>query len=82
MPGLVLNPGQVPVTAEPQFPHLEDGDSSFFICLLGQVTELLCALHRVSSPKIFAIVIITWGLPRWLSGKEPACHCRRGEFDP
>ena len=21
-------------------------------------------------------------LPRWLSGKEPACHCRRFGFDP
>ena len=22
------------------------------------------------------------GLPRWLSGKEPACQCRRWSFDP
>ena len=22
------------------------------------------------------------GLPRWLSGKESACHCRRGRADP
>jgi len=22
------------------------------------------------------------GLPRWVSGKESACHCRRHEFDP
>ena len=22
------------------------------------------------------------GVPRWLSGKEPACQCRRGDFDP
>ena len=22
------------------------------------------------------------GLPRWLSGKESACQCRRCEFDP
>ena len=64
------NPGQAPVTAKPQFPHLENGDSSFFIRLLGRVTELMHALHRVSSPKIFAIVSITWGLPRWLSGKR------------
>ena len=25
---------------------------------------------------------INYGLPRWLSGKEPACQCRRGRFDP
>ena len=23
-----------------------------------------------------------FGLPRWLSGKESACQCRRQEFDP
>ena len=23
-----------------------------------------------------------WGLPWWLSGKEPACQCRRLRFDP
>ena len=22
------------------------------------------------------------GLPRWLSGQESACQCRRHEFDP
>ena len=22
------------------------------------------------------------GLPRWLSGEEPTCRCRRCEFDP
>ena len=25
---------------------------------------------------------LTKGLPRWLSGEESACQCRRGEFDP
>ena len=25
---------------------------------------------------------IPTGVPRWLSGKEPACQCRRGGFDP
>ena len=24
----------------------------------------------------------TMGLSRWLSGKEPACQCRRLKFDP
>ena len=23
-----------------------------------------------------------WGLPTWLSGKEPACQCWRSQFDP
>ena len=29
-------------------------------------------------------LVVQWleGLPRWLSGKESACQCRRLEFDP
>ena len=26
--------------------------------------------------------VLVWGLPRWLSGKESACQCRRCKFDP
>ena len=29
-----------------------------------------------------ACVYNTKGLPTWLSGKEPTCHCRRCQFDP
>ena len=27
-------------------------------------------------------VMLRMGLPSWLSGKEPACQCRRGWFNP
>ena len=33
------------------------------------------------SPEIMPFVVIIW-LPRWHSGKEFACQCRRGGFDP
>ena len=31
---------------------------------------------------VFLILILPPWLPRWWSGKESACHCRRQEFDP
>ena len=30
----------------------------------------------------YTILIGLAGLPRWLSGKESTCQCRRGRFDP
>ena len=33
----------------------------------------------------FVLILLKDGLPRWLSGKEPTCQCRRHrrpEFDP
>ena len=33
----------------------------------------------------FVLILLKYGLPRWLSGKEPTCQCRRHrrpEFDP
>ena len=41
-----------------------------FLCL--SIFIVLCSL-------VYHILI---GLPRWLSGKESACQCRRLEFDP
>ena len=29
-----------------------------------------------------AVWLQLFGLPRWVSGKESVCHCRRHEFDP
>ena len=31
---------------------------------------------------LFYVQICSFGLPRWLSGKESACQCRRHRFDP
>ena len=28
------------------------------------------------------VYVIVFGLPRWLSGKESVCQCRRPRFDP
>ena len=42
-------------------------------------------LHRVrhdQSDLAAAAAGIKYELPRWLSGKESACQCRRREFDP
>ena len=38
---------------------------------------LLCGLHQVTYP----FVCFQW-LPRWLSGKESTCQCRRCGFEP
>ena len=32
--------------------------------------------------QVHIVVSISWRFPRWLSGKESACQCRRWEFDP
>ena len=37
------------------------------------------SLPKIVYDKFFKLVI---GLPRWLSGKESACQCRRRRFDP
>ena len=30
----------------------------------------------------YCLQYVNWGLPWWLSGKEPACQCRRCRFEP
>ena len=35
--------------------------------------------HRLS---IYYILALFWGLPRWLSGKESTCQCRRHGLTP
>ena len=42
-------------------------------CMIPSAISWLCL--TMSYP-------ISWGLPRWLSGKESACQCRRHQFDP
>ena len=42
-----------------------------------QGSILLCGLHQVT----YLFVCFQW-LPRWLSGKESACQCRRCGFNP
>ena len=47
---------------------------SFYSSILNQLPELqalTCSSYKQSP-----------GLPRWLSGKESACRCRRHGFDP
>ena len=36
-----------------------------------------CSIHGILQAKI-----MEWGLPRWLSGKESTCQCRRRGFNP
>ena len=38
-------------------------------------------LQRVGHDRATELSVL-WGLPRWLSGKESACQCRRCEFNP
>ena len=52
------------------------------IILQLKIIFLKCFLeiyHRVQVSWALASLL---GLPRWLSGKESSCQCRRGEFNP
>ena len=46
----------------------------------SDMTELRSLHLTHSKHSVNAVTIL--GLPRWLSGKESACQCRRHEFDP
>ena len=37
---------------------------------------------KLLQPKLALGLLTSEGLPWWLSGKEPACQCRKHEFDP
>ena len=57
---------------------LEGGDLVLYLCL-GILPKIR------STVKYFIILYmdkLMEGLPTWLSGKEPACQCRRFELDP
>ena len=53
-------------------------------------SDLLDLSLHVSIPKMLSLITqqklglpkLQRGVPRWLSGKESACRCRRHEFDP
>ena len=42
------------------------------------------AALKSSLPSLIAFLVILhdYGLPMWLSGKEPTCQCRKCGFDP
>ena len=52
----------------------------------SQGPHLLCSLRNHSqAPRLphFTFLLSPGGrMPRWLSGKESTCHCRRGGFHP
>ena len=50
-----------------------------FFSMLQNTTQYL---QTVSQSMSVLVCIYSWGLPRWLSGKEPTCLCRRRGFDP
>ena len=39
-------------------------------------------LHSQTYIYIYIYIYIFWGDPRWRSGKESTCQCRRCGFDP
>ena len=46
-------------------------------------TRLSSLSYTAASPQLSAYILwCVCGLPRWLSGKESACQCRRCRFDP
>ena len=45
------------------------------------VEGLVCARCYLTFV-FFFVLIHAFGFPWWLSGKEPACQCRRCRFDP
>ena len=38
--------------------------------------------QHIMSTEILDITVVIKGLPRWLSGKESTCQCRRYRFHP
>ena len=46
---------------------------------------IICHLHLIFGGYPFALFVhayYTHRLPRWLSGKEPTCQCKRLRFSP
>ena len=61
---------------------------SFFLCdgvqsllSISKLTTCSCLLCKWISELLIRVTILL-GLPRWLSGKESICQCRRPDFDP
>ena len=52
----------------------------FFVTMVISLAQTLNSSHLVSHHKRVLICLLS--LPRWLSGKEPNCQCRRCRFDP
>ena len=64
-------PAPSPPPSPPRPPRLQQGG-----CL--QSADQGADLGRPSLLQGFR----PWGLPRWLQGKESACQCRKGQFNP
>ena len=56
---------------------------NIYLCFGGCVHAPMCACEdRHSEVTINQSITLKLGLPWWLSGREPACQCRRQEFSP
>ena len=82
--GQLMGSGTLPLPWDPTLPF----PLVIYQSLLGD-QPFLCTRHSVNCftccfrcfPKLGGVHIKT-GLPRWLSGKESACQCRRHGFHP
>ena len=54
----------------------------YFFFIISTIFKKLAKAIIPTIIKISGTIDLFRGLPRWLSGKESACQCRRCSFDP